>query len=285
MTPPVPPDELSQWDCIRQNVGEWQGSFTQFSPTGERVKDTPSRLTLVEDRPDQHMTLTLERTPPGGRPHTVVQEFGPPGPAPYVVFFGSGAFSQGPLQRRGWSDFGAELALNTGDRRLRTVQMYDSDVAGHSVLHYVTLIREGRAGGQTPERPLACWADVTGDWTGQAIFQASNMDAPVVAQSRHSLSNAGSSHSEIVVPTGQTLLSDTQTFTQRTDQRLSNDHWQMLLLPDGAVCTVPHRLLANQGFTLELAWLLAPNHRQRLIRQYDDQGNWLGLFWMTESRT
>ncbi|NJM69861.1 MAG: DUF3598 family protein [Scytonema sp. RU_4_4] len=29
----------SQWDCVLQNLGEWQGSFTHVSPQGELVED------------------------------------------------------------------------------------------------------------------------------------------------------------------------------------------------------------------------------------------------------
>jgi hypothetical protein len=37
---------MSQWDCVLQNLGEWQGSFTQISPAGEVLKDTPSLISL-----------------------------------------------------------------------------------------------------------------------------------------------------------------------------------------------------------------------------------------------
>ena len=44
---------ISQWDRLLKNAGVWQGSFTQFSPEGQLVKDTPSKLILErlnEDR-------------------------------------------------------------------------------------------------------------------------------------------------------------------------------------------------------------------------------------------
>ena len=52
-----------QWDCIRQNIGTWHGSFSQFSPSGELVKDTPSVLTLEETDPGKIIFLTLDRFP------------------------------------------------------------------------------------------------------------------------------------------------------------------------------------------------------------------------------
>lgn len=325
MSPPNPipreqafPDDtspsVSQWDCIRQNLGEWRGSFTQFSPTGEWLQATPSLLTLVEDRPDEHMQLTLVRTPAGEAPKTTAIEFGAPGPAPYVVFFPSGAFSQGPLQRRGWSDFGAELALNCGGRRLRSVQLYDSDLSGHSSLRYLTLIHEHRVSTRpataresadlpddlladpASDRALSGLSVLTGMWAGPALFQPADLSEPICCQSHYQLVPEAQSdptqtwhcHSKIVTPTGHPLLTETHTVTQSTrsnrGQRLHNAHWQLLFLPGGAVCTVPLRLSPHSAFTLEIAWLLAPNHRQRLIRQYDENGNWVGLFFTTESR-
>jgi len=293
MSAPAPTHStLSQWDCIRPNLGEWYGTFTQFSPTGERVKATPSVLTLVEDRPDENMQLTLVRTPSDAPPQTNRIAFSAPGPAPYVVFFPSGAFSQGPLQRQGWRDFGAELALNAETQRLRSVQMYDSDLSGNGVLRYVTLITEHRdldnAQAQAPSPTLA---DLSGEWTGEARFQSADTSRPLLhGQSRYQLIDSQSQgwqcHSEIVTSAGEMLLQDSQSdLVSATDQQLSNGQVQLLLLPGGAVCSLPYRLLANQPFTLELAWLLAPERRQRLIRQYDASGSWVGLFWITESRS
>jgi hypothetical protein len=36
----------SQWECLLQNLGEWQGSFTRLSPQGELLEDIPSETIL-----------------------------------------------------------------------------------------------------------------------------------------------------------------------------------------------------------------------------------------------
>ncbi|MEL6456600.1 MAG: DUF3598 family protein, partial [Cyanobacteria bacterium J06623_5] len=115
---------LSQWQCIQQNIGTWHGTFAQFSPDGDLVKETPSVLTLEETQPGQRMQLTLERTPDGGTTDITRRSFSAPGPAPYVYFFESGAFSQGTAQWSKFGQFGAEMSLKVGDRRVRFVIMY-----------------------------------------------------------------------------------------------------------------------------------------------------------------
>ena len=107
--------DKSQWECIKENIGVWQGSFMQFSPEGELVKDTPSVLKLEETEPDQTMVLTLERMPADEPKKVNNLTFTYPGPAPYTYFFRCGAFSQGSSQ---WSSFGqfvTEFSLKVCD--------------------------------------------------------------------------------------------------------------------------------------------------------------------------
>ena len=50
----------TQWDCMLQNVGSWDGSFTRFALDGTQTSDISSHLTL-EDRGDHRACLTLIR--------------------------------------------------------------------------------------------------------------------------------------------------------------------------------------------------------------------------------
>ncbi|WP_461936305.1 DUF3598 family protein [Nostoc sp.] len=52
----------SQWECFLQNLGVWQGSFTNFSPQGTLLKDTPSCLSLEGLNNNQTVRLTLSRS-------------------------------------------------------------------------------------------------------------------------------------------------------------------------------------------------------------------------------
>ena len=40
----------------------------------------------------------------------------------------------------------------------------------------------------------------------------------------------------------------------------------------------------GEAFFVEFAWLVEPNKRLRLIRQYDQQGRWINVTLMTESK-
>jgi hypothetical protein len=37
-------------------------------------------------------------------------------------------------------------------------------------------------------------------------------------------------------------------------------------------------------FVLEVGWLILPNQRQRLVRSYNDKGEWVSLTLVTEQR-
>ncbi len=86
--------DVDQWSYIRKNIGEWRGSFIQFSPTADQMSETPSVLTLEEDHPDQHMTLVLKRTPQGKNTHTLERDLG------YGVSSGSGTSEEVPKSDR-----------------------------------------------------------------------------------------------------------------------------------------------------------------------------------------
>ena len=37
---------MNQWQRFLKNLGDWRGSFSQFSAQGNIVKNTPTRVTL-----------------------------------------------------------------------------------------------------------------------------------------------------------------------------------------------------------------------------------------------
>jgi hypothetical protein len=140
----------SQWHCLLKNLGVWQGSFARFSPTGEWREETPTIVSLEGLNDDQTVRQTIQRYAPmveAGSPWQAavpidekVLEYSSLGRG--VLFFEDGAFSQGSMQFAPFSEFGAELGLIAGDRRLRLVQLFDRE----SQLAQLTLIREQCAG-------------------------------------------------------------------------------------------------------------------------------------------
>jgi hypothetical protein len=92
----------------------------------------------------------------------------------------------------------------------------------------------------------------------------------------------------------------TQARIETTGQIRNNIIWfeqgrqpvQVILLPGGGSITAPVQIKYRDdepggecgAFFLEAGWLIAPNHRQRLIRRYDHRGQWLDLMLVEEWR-
>jgi Domain of unknown function (DUF3598) len=68
--------------------------------------------------------------------------------------------------------------------------------------------------------------------------------------------------------------------------------YQTLLLPDRASATCPLQIAEGKPFFLEVGWLRpladvstnSPISRQRLIRRYNESGEWVSLTWVTEQK-
>lgn len=271
----------SQWQCLLQNVGEWQGSFTRILPTGEVLEDTPTVVSLQAIDNNQTMRQIVRRNLPD---QTADQIFEYSTLGRQILFFDDGAFSQGSMQLAPYSEFGAEHGLIAGDRRLRLVQLFDKTGA----LSRITLIREKLPDATTPERPPLQVEHLVGKWLGEAVtlypdgrpadtysttLQIEKNDTHLVQHL--SLLQNGSQHtiSSSARIAGSVLLFET------------GSHWnQVLLLPDGASAASPPQVNVGQGFFLELGWLLEPELRQRIIRRYNNKGEWFSLTLVTERK-
>ena len=273
----------SQWECLLQNLGEWQGSFTCFSPQGKELEDTPSVLNLEEVNDHQTVRLTLRRFPLNQPVNEQVLEFTYIGKE--IMFFETGAFSQGSMQWAPFSQFGAELALIEGNRRLRLVQMFNRE----RQLSSLTLIREKLAGTDAPERPALTWEQLLGEWQGEAVTMYPDLRSPETYPTHLKLQQQDSNHllQQLTFGTGASIR--TITSTARIDGSILNFDQstlpvQVVLLPDGASSNCPKEIKSGQSFVLEVGWLFQPNHRQRLIRSYSDKGELLSLTLVKEER-
>ena len=263
----------SQWDCFLENLGEWQGSFTQFSPQGELVSDTPSLLSLEGLDHNQKVRLTLRREGQAD----LVSEYSTLGGG--LRFCDNGAFSQGAMQFSPYTQFGAELALLHDDRRLRLVQLFNKE----SQLEQLTLIREQRVGTSAPERPPLTVEDLVGEWSGEAVTIYPDWRSPDSYPTSLKLSREGRDR---LVQT-LTIAAENSFTSTATIQGsvLLFEGVQVLLLPDGASSTCPVQIKLGQPLFLEVGWLLRPDLRQRLIRRYNAKGEWVSLTLVTERKT
>ncbi|NET06564.1 MAG: DUF3598 family protein [Symploca sp. SIO2B6] len=279
----------TQWESHLQNLGEWHGSFTRLSPQGQQLEDIPSILILEQLNDKQQARLTLRRFRENLPVNELVYEYS--SIERNLLFFENGAFSRGALRWGAYSEFWAEFGLIEANRRLRMVQQYNRD----SQLRALTLIRERLVGTDTPEGPQLTFEQLLGEWEGKAITiypelqGASNSEAesPHSYPTKLKIEYQGNNHlvQQLTFETGTSAR--TITSTARIDGSILHfEHsplpTQVLLLPDGASCNCPLEIKPGSVFVLELGWLLQPNKRQRLIRTYSDQGEWLSLTFVEE---
>jgi hypothetical protein len=282
----------SQWECVLQNLGEWQGSFTRLSPIGEEIEDIPSLISLTgvdDDRlsrgqapPTIHFALTRHYPDADGilQPQELVFDFSEPGAG--AIFFETGAFSEGSPYLRMGAPGGAEFAFRHADRRLRLIQQFDSN----GQLFRLTLIREQRVGSNAPERPPLDLAGWLGVWWGEAVTLypgSTKIDRMQTTQTVALKDDRTVTRSQTI---GSQVTEATFIIDSKSDRpRLTNQSNQVILLPDAAYALFPTQIEPGVSIALEVGWSIDPNLRQRLIRTYTDRGEWLSLTFITESRS
>ncbi|MEH2002099.1 MAG: DUF3598 family protein [Nostoc sp.] len=266
----------SQWESFLQNLGVWEGSFTNFSPQGILLNDTPSRLSLEGLNDNQTVRLTLSRS----EQDDLIREFSSVGGG--LLFFENGSFSEGVIQLGPFSEFGAELALVHENRRLRLVQLFDKI----GQLKELILIREHLAGTPVAERPTLQINDLLGEWQGQAVTIYPDWRSPDTYSTtlKLQLDDTGrliqtTSFGERTITSTATIKGSIVLFDQDPQKQV-----QVLLLPDGASATSPLKVQLRQPLFLEAGWLIQSNLRQRMIRSYNDKGEWASLTLVTEKK-
>jgi Domain of unknown function (DUF3598) len=265
----------SQWQGLLQNLGIWKGSFTNLSPEGIQLKDTPSEVTLRLSDDEKTVFFSLHREAVA----KMTLQFNYPGPGLQVPFFEDGCFSQGSLQHAPNINFGAEFALIEGDRRLRLVQLFDQGTE----LTSLTLIRENRAGNTVQSPPVTVDA-LVGVWQGEAITRYADFRDPDVMQTQIVVEREG----DLLTQSLQFGNHRIQTSAHIDGNRLhfSEGAQPMLLLclPGGASALVPQQIQPRMPFVFETGWLVEPNLRKRMVRSYGDKGEWASITVVTERK-
>jgi Domain of unknown function (DUF3598) len=269
----------SQWECVLQNLGEWVGSFTVFSPQGEPIEDIPSLISIqgIQDNQAIHLVLKRFYPIPGTTelaPKEISLNFSTPNPG--ALFFETGAFSDGASSVLAGIKTIAEFCLVGIDRRLRIVQVFDP----RDRLDRLTLIREQRQGTDAPERPPLTLADLVGTWHGTAITRYPDDRSPTTTQTQSTFTVNGDRYQWIEA--GESI--DLQVITDRLLQfDRAGRSYQLLLLPDSSYCLTPIEIGSGHPFYLEIGWIDRSGQRQRLVRRYDSSGTWYSATFITES--
>lgn len=271
----------TKWEHFLQNLGEWQGSFTQFSLAGEPLGSTNSIIDLESFDSDRAVRFRVRRFGNGGYDtaptYDLQQEYRSLGRQ--ILVFDTGAFSKGTLQVAPFSEFGAEYGFVMGDRRLRLVQLFNKqgDFQG------LTLIREFRAGGNGRERSPLTVENLLGVWEGHARTQYADTREPTDSSTRLEIVRKGDRH----LLHSSTLAGRTRTSTVRVEGKqlwFEDNARVMTVLPDGASSHIPLKVEHRQAFFVEAGWLVEPAERHRLIRHYDDKGAWSGSTYVRERK-
>ena len=263
---------ISQWERLLKNSGVWQGSFTQFSPQGEQIKDTPSKLILERLNEDKTLKLTLTRDnkPP------VVNEFTHLNRN--IFLFEEGHFAKGSQQFSPYAIFAAEYGFIDHDRRCRLVQLFDNQ----GNLEPVTLIREFQEDSQAVERPALTIEQLEGEWQGEAHTLYPDWRNTDPYQTKLTIKRTGDMIEQTLVTPETNLTSKGQIADNAVTFSQGNLDVRLILLPDGASSTTPLQVKQREAFFVEFGWLVEPNKRLRIIRRYDTEGRWINVTLVTE---
>ncbi len=269
-----------QWNNLLTHLGVWEGSFTRLSSQGEIIEDTPSLVALEGLNEQQTVRQTIEKFSALGGELTSQQTMEYQSLNRNTLVFENGAFSVGSSQFSPFSEFGAELGFLDQDRRLRLVPLYDKQ----SQLSTITLIREHRQGVTIEPSPPLKVEQLLGEWQGEAITLYPDLRPRETYRTQLRITQQGNRLQ-------QTLKTDQWEFSSSatmTDHGLlfteGAQTIQVLFLPGGASCTTPLKIENRQPFFLEAGWLVDANHRQRLLRRYDERGTWVSLTLIGEAK-
>ena len=272
---------INQWNCFLKNLGTWKGSFTHLSTEGKEIKDTPTVVTFEATPDNQAVHQEVHYFPKDQPPSDLKVDYTPNSLSQDLIFFDNGSFCRGNTRWYGYGNFVSELGLIECDRRLRTVNIYNNSIN----LNRIVLIREKSPDSTTPERPQLKVADLLGEWQGKAVTIYPDSSEPKISTTHLIITQKDHNYIEQQLSFGNSKI----TSTARVDgSRLLFENSelpiQILLLPDGCSCNCPLKIKSGHSFVLELGWLLQANKRQRIMRNFDRQGTWIGSTFVTETK-
>ncbi len=274
----------SNWDNFLENLGEWSGSFTEVSSTGELGSSTPSILSLTGSEDNQLVRFRIRRYGTNGYDSAPIsdheQEYRSIGKQ--NVFFDTGAFSKGTIQLAPFSEFGAEYGFVSKNRRWRCVQLFDTE---HNFINLV-LIREFRSGTDAAERPPLTVDQLVGKWEGQAVTAYADLRNPDHYNTNLEVSRIDGDRLEQKLSwRNQTISITAKIEGSKLCYEDGKNPREILLLPDGGSSNLPLQIQRHETFFVEAGWLVADDERQRLIRSYSEKGEWISSTHVIERKT
>jgi Domain of unknown function (DUF3598) len=192
----------------------------------------------------------------------------------------TGAFSKGSLQVAPFSEFGAEYGFVSENRRSRLVQLFDKQ----SCFSNLTLICEIRESSDALLRPDLTVEQLVGKWQGKACTFYADWQDPQTFETSLAVKQVGSCLEQQLSFGDRTIASTARIDGNTLHFDAGVAPRKVLLLPDGASSNTPLQISHRQPFFVEAGWLLSDNERQRLIRSYNDKGEWISSTHVIEYR-
>jgi hypothetical protein len=272
----------SNWDNFLKNLGEWQGSFTTINPHGQIVDSTPSILNLIGHEDNKMVKFRVRRYAEGYENAPISDfenEYRSIGRQ--NTFFDTGAFVKGTIQISPVSEFGAEFGFVNADRRLRFVQLFDQD----RKFDKVVLIREFRTGTPEIEQPPLTVDRLLGRWQGQATTAFADLASPDVFATTLEITRPQIDQlTQKLQFAGQEITSHAQIIQNKLIFSEGSSPREVLLLPDGGSSNVPLQIPLRTPTFVEVGWLVSDRERQRLMRTYNDKGEWISSTHIIEHK-
>ena len=271
----------NNWGNFLKNLGSWDGSFTQISTEGKLISSTPSLLTLEGLEGNQLVRFRVRRFANDRSEQPIVdntQEYRSLGRQ--AVFFDTGAFSKGSLQVAPFAEFGAEYGFVAGDRRSRLVQLFGKQGSFDNL----TLIRETRTGTDATMRPDLTVAQLVGKWIGTAQTVYADWKAPETSTVSLEITEVGGRLQQQLTFGNRSISSTASIEGNQLQFDEGTTPRRMLLLPDGASSNTPLQISHREPFFVEAGWLLSAHDRQRLMRSYNEKGEWISSTHIVEHR-
>ncbi|MGD1854455.1 MAG: DUF3598 family protein [Leptolyngbyaceae cyanobacterium] len=266
----------NQWDNLFKNEGIWNGSFTKLTPDGTEVSDVPSCLTL-ERTSKASARFQVNRYPAGQPPQETKTEFASINQS--SLFCEDGSFTKGSVQWSPISPFGTEFGLTLPNARLRLVQLFERG----GQLSTLVLIREARDGTSGVACPPLSIDQLLGTWQGQAITYRPDWSVSSPMATELSISQPAA---HTVMQKWQAGPATGQSQAKVDGSRLIFEQtgYQLLFLPNGGSSLCPQTIQRQTAFRCELGWLIGPDTRLRLTREYQADGSWAQQTWIKEKK-
>ncbi len=265
------------WSALLLHGGVWEGVGTAYNASGAWESEQISRVTLTPQNDQQTMHQHNEYFAGNGE-LSQAKSWTYSSLSRSVLFFDSGAFSQGSTQTSLFGDFGAEFGFLEGEQRLRCIPLYQK-----GQLQRITLIHEYRPGLPPPPLPKLQPEQLCGHWSGTATTLYADLRPPETSATELQIDFDGPTLKQHLQAGTVSIQSsgawDGQHLTFPGEMEL-----KIFCLGHGTTCALPPQLQPRTPFFLEVGWLTDPNHRCRLIRRYDRAGGWVSLTLVQESR-